>query len=124
MTSIERVNDYISIKPEPLNSGQIKPESEWPNRGLIKFENVKFTYDSTLPPVLKNLSITINPGEKVGVVGRTGAGKSSLFQTLFRMAEPEGSVIIDNIDIKNISLHDLRSKIAIIPVKKCSQNSN
>jgi ATP-binding cassette subfamily C (CFTR/MRP) protein 4 len=61
--------------------------------------------------------ITINPGEKVGVVGRTGAGKSSLFQTLFRMAEPEGSVIIDDVDITTISLHELRSKIAIIPVK-------
>ena len=116
MTSVERVAEYTSIKSEPLDKGARKPPKDWPKNGRIEFTGVSFGYDPKLPYVLKDFSLVINPGEKVGVVGRTGAGKSSLFQTLFRMAEPNGQVLIDDLDIKEISLHDLRSKIAIIPV--------
>jgi ABC-type multidrug transport system fused ATPase/permease subunit len=118
MTSLERVNDYTSLKSEPLEKGSIKPKKEWPSIGCIAFEDVSFSYDDNLPVVLKNLTIKINGGEKVGVVGRTGAGKSSLFQALFRMAEFRGKIRIDNVDIQAISLHELRRKIAIIPVSK------
>ena len=116
MTSVERVLDYTTIKSEPLDKGSRKPPKEWPRDGEIDFQDVSFSYDSSLPNVLKEFNVTIKAGEKIGVVGRTGAGKSSLFQTLFRMAEPNGKVLIDGLDIKEISLHDLRSKIAIIPV--------
>jgi len=73
-------------------------------------------YRPGLPPVLKNVSLTINPREKIGIVGRTGAGKSSMMLILFRMVEIyEGEVIIDGQNIKQYGLHDLRSRLAIIP---------
>lgn len=73
------------------------------------------SYDANLPNVLKRVSLNISGSEKIGIVGRTGAGKSSFFQTIFRMYEPSGSIIIDGIDIKDLSLNDLRSKLTIIP---------
>jgi ATP-binding cassette subfamily C (CFTR/MRP) protein 4 len=97
-------------------SDKIKPPKEWPTKGEIVFDNVSFSYDENLPDVLKELSFKINPGEKIGIVGRTGAGKSSIIQTLFRMAEPSGNIFIDNINIQDIDLNELRSKISIIPV--------
>lgn len=132
MTSIERIKEYLSVKTEKLNKDdddattsitssrrhhhhQTLPKS-WPQFGAIRFEDVSFTYDSSLPYVFKNLSISIRSGEKIGVVGRTGAGKSSLLQTLFRFGQYNGKVFIDDVDIKTISLYNLRNKIAIIPV--------
>ena len=102
---------------EPLDKGKIKPPSNWPSQGAISFDNVSFSYDpqNKLPNVLSELTFSIKAGEKVGIIGRTGAGKSSIIQTLFRMSEPEGKILIDNVDTKELSLHDLRSKIAIIP---------
>jgi ATP-binding cassette subfamily C (CFTR/MRP) protein 4 len=116
MTSVERVHEYITLEKEPLNDGLIKPSENWPSSGEIEFDNVSFAYDPSLQTVLKNVSFKINSHEKVGIVGRTGAGKSTIFETLFRIAEPNGIVIIDGVNIQDISLHDLRSKIAIIPV--------
>ena len=78
-------------------------------------DNVAFQYSSELPLVLKNLNFIISPAEKVGVVGRTGAGKSSLLSVLYRLAEPSGLITIDDVDIQSIGLHDLRSKMSIIP---------
>lgn len=72
-------------------------------------------YQEIDQPVLKNISCLINSKEKIGIVGRTGAGKSSLITSLFRMTEPEGHIYIDGIDTKSIGLHELRSKISIIP---------
>ena len=126
MTSIERIKEYLNVKTEKLNkeeelllatakNREPLPKS-WPQFGAIRFEDVSFTYDSSLPYVFKNLSMSIRPGEKIGVVGRTGAGKSSLLQTLFRFGQYNGKVYIDDIDIKTISLYNLRNKIAIIPV--------
>ena len=121
MTSIERIKEYLDVKTENLTKQDLDANSlskDWPQHGSIRFENVSFTYDSSLPHVFKNLSISIKSGEKIGVVGRTGAGKSSLLQTLFRFGQYDGQVFIDDIDIKSISLYNLRNKIAIIPVKK------
>ncbi|RNA32981.1 multidrug resistance-associated 4-like [Brachionus plicatilis] len=115
MTSVERVLEYSELETEPLDKGDRKPPVEWPSNGEICFNNVSFKYDKNLSYVLNNINIKINAGEKIGIVGRTGAGKSSIIQTLFRMAEPDGSLIIDDIDIKKLSLHDLRSKLSIIP---------
>jgi ATP-binding cassette subfamily C (CFTR/MRP) protein 4 len=116
MTSIERIIEYTNIKSEPLYEGKRKPAANWPNKGEIEFRNVSLSYDKNMPNVLKNLTLKIYPAEKIGIVGRTGAGKSSFFQTIFRMYEPDGSIFIDDIDIKDLSLFDLRNKLTIIPV--------
>jgi ATP-binding cassette subfamily C (CFTR/MRP) protein 4 len=118
MTSIERIMEYTNLKSEPLDMGKIKPPSNWPNKGHISFQNVSLSYDKNLPNVLKNVSANIDPSEKIGIVGRTGAGKSSFFQTIFRMYEPTGNILIDGINIKDLSLKDLRTKLTIIPVIK------
>jgi ATP-binding cassette subfamily C (CFTR/MRP) protein 4 len=117
MTAVERVLEYTVLPSEPLETGSKKPDQDWPRTGEIVFENVSYSYDKDLPAVLKDLSFRINSGEKIGIVGRTGAGKSSIVQTLFRMAEPNGSILIDGVNIKDLSLHDLRFKISIIPVR-------
>jgi ABC-type multidrug transport system fused ATPase/permease subunit len=116
MTSVERVSEYISLEKEDLTSSRTSPHSNWPANGEVLFNNVSFSYDVSLPNVLKNLTLKINAREKVGIVGRTGAGKSTLFQSLFRMAEPDGFINIDGINTKDISLKLLRRQISIIPV--------
>ena len=115
MTSVERILEYVDLSSEHLSKGDKEPAKDWPQRGEIYFNDVSFAYDKSLPNVLHNLTFKINAGEKIGIVGRTGAGKSSIIQTLFRMAEPDGSILIDDVDIKEISLHDLRKRISIIP---------
>ena len=92
-----------------------KPPEDWPDKGELHMHDVAFRYSPELPLVLRNLSFTIRPSEKVGIVGRTGAGKSSLLSVLYRLAEPSGSVTIDGVDTKTIGLHDLRRKMSIIP---------
>lgn len=117
MTSIERIVEYTNIPAEPLHTGIRKPPSDqWPHQGEIEFKNVSLSYDKNLPNVLKDINLRIKPAEKVGIVGRTGAGKSSFFQTIFRMYEPTGDIIIDGVPIKELTLVDLRNKLTIIPV--------
>ena len=118
MTAVERIQEYSSLPKEPLEQGEIEPSKEWIQNGKIKFENVSFSYAENLPNVLRNLSFEIKPNEKIGIIGRTGAGKSSIIQSLFRMAEPKGLILIDDVNIKKISLHNLRSRLSIIPVNK------
>jgi ATP-binding cassette subfamily C (CFTR/MRP) protein 4 len=115
MTSIERIIEYINIPSEPLDTGLDNVDKTWPANGAISLKNVSLSYDTNLPTVLKNISFTIKPGEKVGIVGRTGAGKSSLFQILFRMYEPTGQIQIDGLDISQLKLTDLRSRLTCIP---------
>lgn len=117
MTSIERIVEYTNIPSEPLNDGKIEPPINWPTSGQIKFDKVSLNYDKNLPCVLKEISLNINSGEKIGIVGRTGAGKSSFFQAIFRMYEPNGKIFIDGVDITQISLNSLRTKLTIIPVR-------
>jgi ABC-type multidrug transport system fused ATPase/permease subunit len=84
--------------------------------GAVSFKNLSFRYREKLPLVLKDVSLDIKPEEKIGVCGRTGAGKSSLMLALFRLVEPaNGTIVIDDIDICSIGLDDLRSRLAIIP---------
>ncbi|XP_011702530.1 PREDICTED: probable multidrug resistance-associated protein lethal(2)03659 [Wasmannia auropunctata] len=117
MTSVERILEYSKMDSEPpLESAPgKKPKSDWPQEGRIEFKNVFLRYAPLEPPVLKNLSFVIFPREKIGIVGRTGAGKSSLIQALFRLADVDGLIELDKIDTSQIGLHDLRSKISIIP---------
>ncbi|XP_013195349.1 ATP-binding cassette sub-family C member 4 [Amyelois transitella] len=116
MTSVERVLEYRKLPPELyMDEGPTQPPSQWPTQGGIVFENVTMKYGPEDPPVLRNLNFVINPAWKVGVVGRTGAGKSSLISALFRLTEIEGSIKIDSINTEGVSKKDLRSRISIIP---------
>lgn len=92
-----------------------KPSDTWPTKGELIMEEVDFHYSPELPLVLKKLSFSVRPSEKVGIVGRTGAGKSSLVSVLYRLAEPYGQITIDGVDTKSIGLHDLRKRMSIIP---------
>lgn len=93
-----------------------RPDYAWPRQGAIEFNNVKMRYREGLPLVLKGISLSIKAQEKVGIVGRTGSGKSSIGVVLFRLVElAGGSIEIDGQDISQIGLEDLRSKLSIIP---------
>lgn len=116
MTSVERVLEYSKLEQErAIGSDSNEPPTTWPENGDIKFINLNLKYSDDDEPVLNNLNFTIKPLEKVGIVGRTGAGKSSIISAVFRLTHIDGSIIIDGIDSKSIDLHSLRSKISIIP---------
>ncbi|XP_031648385.1 multidrug resistance-associated protein 4 isoform X1 [Oncorhynchus kisutch] len=115
MTSVERVVEYTELESEAPWETQKRPPPEWPSQGLITFDRVSFSYSSDGPVVLKDMKAMFRPKEKVGIVGRTGAGKSSLVSALFRLAEPEGRIYIDGVLTSEIGLHDLRQKMSIIP---------
>lgn len=115
--SVERVKEYSEIKSEAewTNASQLLPKN-WPEVGSVQFNNFQVRYRDGLDLVLKGVSFEILGGEKVGIVGRTGAGKSSLTLSLFRIIESAGgSIQIDGQDISNLGLHDLRSRLTIIP---------
>eukprot|EP00271_Cylindrocystis_brebissonii_P007833 TRINITY_DN2165_c0_g1_i1.p1 TRINITY_DN2165_c0_g1~~TRINITY_DN2165_c0_g1_i1.p1 ORF type:complete len:1709 (-),score=349.89 TRINITY_DN2165_c0_g1_i1:1265-6391(-) len=115
--AVERVSQYADLEGEaPPVIEDRRPPKEWPAKGEVKFENVVMRYRDDLPPVLKGLSAHVNGGEKVGVVGRTGAGKSSLFNALFRLVEIEsGKIEIDSCDLAQMGLLDVRRSLMIIP---------
>ncbi|CAG2163511.1 unnamed protein product, partial [Oppiella nova] len=115
MTSVERILEYSRLPSEAELESVTKPALDWPQEGRIQLKDVYLTYENSPKPTLINLNCIIRGGEKVGVVGRTGAGKSSILAALFRMHEIEGNIIIDGIDCKSIGLHDLRKKMSIIP---------
>ncbi|KAI0635675.1 P-loop containing nucleoside triphosphate hydrolase protein [Trametes polyzona] len=116
--SVERIVHYVrELEQEPPHLiPDRKPPAPWPAQGQVELKNVVLKYRPELPPVLKGLSMSIRPGEKIGIVGRTGAGKSSIMTALYRLVElSEGSIVIDGVDISTIGLKDLRDGLAIIP---------
>uniref|UniRef100_A0A8C3A5W1 ATP-binding cassette, sub-family C (CFTR/MRP), member 4 n=1 Tax=Cyclopterus lumpus TaxID=8103 RepID=A0A8C3A5W1_CYCLU len=115
MTSVERVVEYSELESEAPWETQKRPPPNWPNKGLVTFDQVSFSYSSDGPLVLQNMTAMFRPKEKVGIVGRTGAGKSSLVSALFRLSEPQGKIYIDGVLTSEIGLHDLRQKMSIIP---------
>ncbi|KAJ6886561.1 ABC transporter C family member 2 isoform X3 [Populus alba x Populus x berolinensis] len=117
LNSVERVGTYIELPSEaPLVIESNCPPPRWPSSGAIKFEDVVLRYRPEPPPVLHGLSFTIFPSDKVGIVGRTGAGKSSMLNALFRIVELErGRILIDDCDIAKFGLMDLRKVLGIIP---------
>lgn len=129
MTSTERAAEYSKLIPEgatkchhkPHQPGsasqyhQKRPPPGWPTQGAITLKDVSLSYLPTSPPVLKNISCSIQPQEKIGIVGRTGGGKSSLIAAIFRLVEPSGIITIDGIQTSSLSLADLRTKLSIIP---------
>lgn len=117
MNSVERIKEYLDVEQEaePVIE-KTRPAANWPSQGSVEFINYTTRYRPDLEPVLRNVSFKINPLEKVGIVGRTGAGKSSLALALFRGLEAEdGKILIDDVDIGLIGLQDLRESITIVP---------
>ncbi|KAJ9119462.1 hypothetical protein QFC24_005695 [Naganishia onofrii] len=116
--SVDRVLEYANhLEQEAAHDiAETKPPASWPQTGRIKFENVVMSYRPGLPPALKNLSLDVGTNEKVGIVGRTGAGKSTILTTLYRLVEvTSGRITIDDIDISKIGLNDLRTGLSILP---------
>jgi len=126
IVSVERVDEYSDLNLEPSGTGPddgdaaprgtIDPPSNWPETGAITLKDFKMKYRHNTPYVLHGINAAVAGGEKVGICGRTGAGKSSLVSALFRLADvQEGTICIDGIDIKKVSLNRLRSTLSIIP---------
>ena len=116
MNAVERIKEYIdTVKPEPPMITDVRPPQDWPNEGRIEYKNAKLRYRDG-PLVMKGVNLTINPHEKVGVVGRTGAGKSTMMIALFRITDLcEGSISIDGVDLGKLGLEDVRRALCIIP---------
>ncbi|XP_034717200.1 canalicular multispecific organic anion transporter 2 isoform X1 [Etheostoma cragini] len=117
IVAVERVKEYAETKTEaPWEVEDKKPPPEWPMEGNVDFHDYSVRYREGLDLVLKNLTLSVKGGEKIGIVGRTGAGKSSMTLCLFRLLEAAaGEITIDKVKISEIGLHDLRSKLTIIP---------
>lgn len=115
--SVERIKQFMHISPEPpAVIDDKRPPYPWPSKGRIELKDLKIRYRPNAPLVLKGISCTFIEGKKVGVVGRTGSGKTTLISALFRLVDPyNGKIIIDDIDICSIGLKDLRIKLSIIP---------
>lgn len=116
IVAVERITEYINVESEAPWLTDKRPPENWPSKGEIRFNNYQVRYRPELDLVLKGITCEIKSSEKIGVVGRTGTGKSSLTNCLFRILESAGGqIIIDGIDIASIGLHDLREKLTIIP---------
>ncbi|XP_040939884.1 ABC transporter C family member 12 isoform X2 [Gossypium hirsutum] len=117
LNAVERVSTYINLPPEAPDVIESRsPPPGWPSSGSIHFEDVVLQYRPELPPVLCGLSFIISPSEKLGIVGRTGAGKSSMLNALFRIVELEkGRILIDGCDVARFGLTDMRKVLSIIP---------
>ncbi|KAJ1908515.1 hypothetical protein LPJ81_000016 [Coemansia sp. IMI 209127] len=116
---IETFRRFIDMDGEKMFiKDALKPEEQWPSTGKIEFRNFSMKYREDLELVLKDVNLTINPGEKIGIVGRTGAGKTSLTRALFRLIDSKtcnGSIVVDGQDIFSLNIGDLRPKLGIIP---------
>jgi len=117
IVSIERIKEYSEVPQEAeWNNHQHQPPRSWPENGTIEFKRYAARYRPELDLVLREIDVKVNPREKVGIVGRTGAGKSSMTVALFRLIEASrGSITIDNINIGELGLHQLRNKVTILP---------
>ncbi|XP_074845818.1 ATP-binding cassette sub-family C member 10 isoform X2 [Carettochelys insculpta] len=116
MVSVERTEEYSTDIPIEPQEHLVQVIPDWPSQGHVEFQQVVLAYRPGLPNALDGVTFSIYPGEKVGIVGRTGSGKSTIFLALFRMVElMEGQILLDNVDSRLVGLENLRSKLAIIP---------
>ncbi|XP_066298146.1 ATP-binding cassette sub-family C member 9-like isoform X2 [Branchiostoma lanceolatum] len=118
MDAVHMVSTFSEMPIEPYRKaeGNVEPHREWPGQGEIVLEHLSTRYAPDLPAVLKEVDLRIKPGEKVGICGKTGSGKSSLSMALFRMIDNfQGKIVIDGIDIADVPLNTLRSRLTIIP---------
>lgn len=117
MNAVERLLEYL---PLPQESAAVvkdnRPPPTWPSRGRVAVRNLWLRYRPELDPVLRDVSFTLEPGENLGVCGRTGSGKSSLMNAIYRIVEPYlGGIVIDDVDVLGVGLKDLRSKLSLVP---------
>ncbi|XP_058646611.1 ATP-binding cassette sub-family C member 10 isoform X2 [Onychostoma macrolepis] len=116
LVSIERTEEYSTNIPQEPQEASTEVQESWPEKGRVEFVGAVLSYRPGLPNALDGVSLEVLPGERVGIVGRTGSGKSSLFLALFRMVElNQGQILLDGVDISSVRLSNLRSKLAIIP---------
>jgi ABC-type multidrug transport system fused ATPase/permease subunit len=118
MNAVERLHHYAFELPQEAayQKTEFTPPSDWPPSGYISFNNVSLRYRPNLPLIMENFNLNVYPGEKVGICGRTGAGKSSIMNALYRLTEVErGTISIDGLNIADMGLFDLRSRLSIIP---------
>lgn len=113
--SLERIQAYLDIEHEEPSSPDRKPPAAWPTTGDLVVNNLSARYTPDGPNVLHNLSFTVRSGEKIGVVGRTGSGKSSLALSLLRLIPADGEILFDDVDVTKINLDALRQAVTIIP---------
>lgn len=132
MVSVERVHEYMSLETEapPSSVGGRAltsspwPPANWPHSGELNFVNVSVRYKGVPHPALASLTLHVPPRTKVGVVGRTGAGKSTLMLAMLRILEPEtGTITLDAVDITRVGLDELRTRIAIVPQEPTRERS-
>ena len=114
MTSLERVLTYAKLDTEPGYDNETRPPQRWPHEGNIRFSDVSLRYHQGGPKVLKNLTFNIYSKAKIGIVGRTGAGKSSIVASLLRMPGADGVISIDGVDIKLLNLQECRRHISVL----------
>lgn len=115
MISVERIKQYLDNVPVENKNGDSPPYA-WPTQAVIEFKNVVLKYRQHYVPSLNKINFKTRPAEKIGIVGRTGAGKSSIFNALFRLVDiNSGEILIDNVNIQNLQLNSLRSRLCIIP---------
>ncbi|MCO5578470.1 hypothetical protein L7F22_032313 [Adiantum nelumboides] len=117
VVSVERINQYLYLPSEaPAVIEDHRPPKQWPSKGCVILQDLKIRYQPTSPLVLRGITCTFEGGKRIGVVGRTGSGKTTLISALFRLIEPAGGkIVIDEVDVTTIGLHDLRSRLGIIP---------
>jgi len=116
IVSVERITEYSQVKQEAAYKSENIVDDKWPSKGNVTFKNYSTRYREGLDLVIKNINVEFKAGEKVGIVGRTGAGKSSLTLALFRIIESaEGEIVIDDETIEKLGLHEVRSRLTIIP---------
>ena len=114
MTSVERVMTYTKLDSEPGYKVQRLPPEHWPHEGDITFQDVSLTYYPGGPQVLKKINLNIRGGAKIGIVGRTGAGKSSFVAALMRMPDADGDIMVDGFRIQEINLREARRSISVL----------
>nr|XP_043635961.1 ABC transporter C family member 8-like [Erigeron canadensis] len=117
LISVERIKQFMHIPQEPpAIVEKNRPPLSWPSKGKIQLQDLKLRYRPNAPLVLKGISCTFKEGTRVGIVGRTGSGKTTLITALFRLVEPDsGTILVDGLDICSIGLKDLRMKLSVIP---------
>lgn len=117
IVSVERIKQYMHIPSEaPAVIEDLRPPDNWPSHGKVELQDLKIRYRSNSPLVLRGITCTFEGGQKIGIVGRTGSGKTTLISAIFRLVEPAGGrILIDGLDTTSIGLHDLRSRLGIIP---------
>ncbi|XP_061583426.1 ATP-binding cassette sub-family C member 10 [Cololabis saira] len=116
LVSVERTQEYFTDLPTEPQDQNVQLPPAWPEQGRLEFRDVALSYREGLPNALDGVSLLVPPGEKIGIMGRTGSGKSSMFLALFRMVElNRGQILLDHLDISTVGLAQLRSRLAIIP---------